>query len=593
MRVYTLFSALLAVLAACHEQELPGYDAAVPPFAILVTPGEVKLDLAHDQVVEQAYRAVAYYGQAPALDGGQGDAGVPPGGIEVTDQVAWSVETPSMGRFVGSTFRTEIDEQGQVVPARHGGVTRVLAELQGTTGAAQLTVFYTKHFFGPKAPPDAATKFGGATVAGRAPKILYPHDGTLFPPNLGKLEIQWAKGSGNDLFEVQISSKVLDLRLYTVEDAFELDAAAWQAMALGNRESEVTVVVRGTAVGNTAQKGVSPNIKLGFSGANVKGGLYYWVVSQSDGIYRYNFDTPTAPAEPYYTAEHANDCIGCHAVSRGGDKVAFTKSGGNGNTAILDTQTRVPIIDSKYRGNIQTFSPAGTEVIVAHMGALTRRSVATGDEVETLPTGPGKATHPDWSADGTAVTFVRVADADYTDDVHFTNGSVMVITQEGSSWSAPQELVKGGGGVNNYYPTFSPEGDWILFNRSTGDSYSDEDANLYIVKPSGGAPIALARLNGTKLSNSWPRWSPFIQAHKGATIYWLTFSSVRDYGIKLLNSGITVYEDKVPQIWMAAFDLELAAAGKDPTTAPFWLPFQDIADHNHIAQWTEKVVSIK
>ena len=48
-----------------------------------------------------------------------------------------------------------------------------------------------------------------------------------------------------------------------------------------------------------------------------------------------------------------------------------------------------------------------------------------------------------------------------------------------------------------------------------------------------------------------------------------------------------------PQIWMAAFFPDRAANAQDPSAPSFWLPFQDIATSNHIAQWTEQIISIE
>ena len=42
---------------------------------------------------------------------------------------------------------------------------------------------------------------------------------------------------------------------------------------------------------------------------------------------------------------------------------------------------------------------------------------------------------------------------------------------------------------------------------------------------------------------------------------------------------------------MAAIDLTVAASGNgDPSTPAFWLPFQDVTAHNHIAQWVVSIV---
>ena len=134
----------------------------------------------------------------------------------------------------------------------------------------------------------------------------------------------------------------------------------------------------------------------------------------------------------------------------------------------------------------------------------------------------------------------------------------------------------------------------VIFNRSTGNSYSDEDATLYHVNASGGTARTLNRANkGPYLRNSWARWSPFVQNYKKGKRFWFTFSSTRDYGNRLINQGPKATE-KVPQLWMTAYYVDPAApAGSDASFPAFWLPFQQLTTNNHIAQWTEKVVSVQ
>jgi len=115
------------------------------------------------------------------------------------------------------------------------------------------------------------------------------------------------------------------------------------------------------------------------------------------------------------------------------------------------------------------------------------------------------------------------------------------------------------------------------------------------------------------LSNSWPRWSPFVGHFHGHNILWLTFSSNRDYGLHLTNTGfdncyppespaydqpqplskqgVTYKNCAQPQIWMAAVnvDSDRNQDSKDRSFPAFWLPFQDVNSHNHSAQWVEKV----
>lgn len=43
---------------------------------------------------------------------------------------------------------------------------------------------------------------------------------------------------------------------------------------------------------------------------------------------------------------------------------------------------------------------------------------------------------------------------------------------------------------------------------------------------------------------------------------------------------------------MVGVDPARAAAGNDPSFVAFWLPFQDLASGNHIAQWVEEIVPV-
>lgn len=144
----------------------------------------------------------------------------------------------------------------------------------------------------------------------------------------------------------------------------------------------------------------------------------------------------------------------------------------------------------------------------------------------------------------------------------------------------------------NFYPSWSPDGQWILFNQTapaTGlTSYNNGNASLFVVKSDGSAPpVALTTANNALgLTNSWGRWAPFQQT-VGANadpIYWITVSSKRNFGVRLVNLAR-------PQIWMTPFFPDRATAATDPSVEAFRLPFQNIESSNHIAQWTERVVT--
>jgi hypothetical protein len=228
-------------------------------------------------------------------------------------------------------------------------------------------------------------------------------------------------------------------------------------------------------------------------------------------------------------------------------------------------------------------------IVAASYGVLTLRSTIDGGVVGTVPTG-GYATHPDVSPAGDAITYVR--SAAWCNDWQFTGGSVMVQSLDPitGTFGEPMILVEGDG--NNYYPSWSPDSQWILFNRSNEDAYDDLNAQLYVVKADGSLPpIRLDGPNiGPGLTNSWARWAPFEQrlgsAQSGENFFWLTFSSKQVFGVRLPAGG-------QPQIWMAPFFPARAQAGGASSAPAFRLPMQDIQSTNHIAQWTEKVVQIE
>src|SRR5262249_45221886 len=110
----------------------------------------------------------------------------------------------------------------------------------------------------------------------------------------------------------------------------------------------------------------------------------------------------------------------------------------------------------------------------------------------------------------------------------------------------------------------------------------------------GGGKIDLAKTNApgiedmgaTDLSNTFPKWAPFVDARKAdgsGHLMWLTFSSRRQYGLRTIQGTNLL-------IWMVAIDPDAILRGEDGSYPAFALPFQDLTTSNHIAQWTARVV---
>ena len=59
----------------------------------------------------------------------------------------------------------------------------------------------------------------------------------------------------------------------------------------------------------------------------------------------------------------------------------------------------------------------------------------------------------------------------------------------------------------------------------------------------------------------------------------------------LSKQGVGYENCAQPQIWMGAIivDADPSLDTGDRSFPAFWLPFQDVNSHNHIAQWVEKI----
>jgi hypothetical protein len=262
-----------------------------------------------------------------------------------------------------------------------------------------------------------------------------------------------------------------------------------------------------------------------------------------------------------------------------------------------------------------------------------------------------RPTMPDWSVDGTTLVYVQpgsVAQYDVggqfgtrNDDMHMFGGSLYTVPYNGNGAFGTPTVFLQSNGENNYYPSYSPDQPmrFIIFNRApldmsagavtgctTGnapmcpnDSFSNPAARLMLIGASaaGSAPVDLEKANGSPAnapipwSNSYPRWAPFVQSYHGQEILWFTFSSTRDYGVRVLNHKTNMYqcypadalatpggahnqafapECQEPQLWMAPLTFTEAQSGTvDPSSVAFWVPYQDMTTHNHTAQWTEQI----
>ena len=404
------------------------------------------------------------------------------------------------------------------------------------------------------------------------------------------------------------------------------------------------IIVRATKDGSCVSKSET-KIDINFAKENLAGGIYYWqsatyggLGGTTGGIYSHDFGTFDPTPTPFYTSGATGTCVGCHNLSRDGERMALATDDpdaddefGDVKTHVMDVAMRSVIGGSTMSPGFQTFTHDHAKMIASTWKTKKNQAFAVFDgdgatllATAMLPTGV-QATQPDLSADDDTLVYVvpQATTISKAGDHHFMGGALYTSSFDASSnaLGAPKALLMPADTRNYYYPSFSPNGTFVIFNDAPmDDAFYNRNARvklLHYPTKSSAKALDLPALNvADGLSNSWPRWSPFVQQYKGHKLLWTTFSSNRDYGLHLANKGFdncyppesptydqpqplskqgVGYEDCAqPQIWMAAIvvDEDDGSVGSDDRSFPaFWLPFQDVTSHNHSAQWVEKIVT--
>ncbi len=486
-----------------------------------------------------------------------------------------------------------------------------------------------------RGPLDAALE---PTLA--APEWAYPLAGSMLIRNLADVRLQFRREPGQVAFRLDVHADGFERRLYvpclalsdTTECTYQVPLAFWQELSLALSGKVVQLELRGTD-----GRGVSApaTLEVEFSPADVRGGLYYWTgkdVAGEDrevrGVYRVTFGgrraVPYVLPSDEVSTDSSEACVGCHSVSRDGSVVAFTSGSANkddvwGNAAFLGHLTVVDaerpssillneLSDAPIDSAMVALDTHGTRVITSSEHMFVLRDARTGEELDRIERGslPGGRSpyFPEFSPDDKQVALTVAPRAD--SEIAVSSGAIAVIDIDGDKFGALHELVPDSQEAGyHFYPTWSPDGRWIAFVSAPANatkSYDQAQSVLKLVSADGGSVVSLNK--ATKplgATPTWPKFSPFFQCPDGSQdceaderIFFLTFSSKRDYGFILKNSLRVSPEEPTTQLWMSAIELSrLAVSGSDaladPSLPPLWIPYQDIETRNHLGFWTEVV----
>jgi len=487
------------------------------------------------------------------------------------EDATWTVDHEGFG---------EVSESGVFTASGVGGRTAVRAEWDDMQATAQVNIAARLVYAIPGAEGLPDQFAAGTEVEGASPEILYPATGTLLPRNVAPVLFQWS-GAERTPYRITFSSPAIDLEVYTTNWSWRADEALWQTLANNGTGDDVVVQVS-TLVGGTVE--VGPAISISFSQAAVEGAIYYWAPSQG-GIVR--LPVGAVEPEPFLIGGMIN-CVGCHALSPDGSRLAYTQSTTGtpiGGLGVIGTDVGTPQLQTGLNGYYPSFAPDNVRLAAARGGEITIINTDTGlDEGNLLRPAGSSANYPAWSPRGDAIVYAAGQTPGFGAMASLGIGSaglVKIPIEDGNFgnplWLLPQGSVESSD-ENLFYPAISPDGLWVGFNRATADvaaGSSPGGSELWVVSIDGGEAVDLTTANGpTGTTNSWPKWAPTTEDG----ILWVAFTSTRSYGR---------LESATQQIWIAAVDPVAARAGDDPSWAAFWMPNQSTQAGNHIAYWAE------
>lgn len=552
---------LLVLAAGCTERIELARDPLENLIALDVSPAEPTIKITD---LALPHHTLQFTAIGTFADGSQRD---------VSPLVAWTLDNGALGTF---------DARG-LFTASHAaaGYATVAIESRGLTATTPLTVIIDATVIDAAFPPPAADLFDPnfAYVSGdptRAPTLIYPADGTVFPQNIASTLFQLQTGSGNDAYRVVFDSEVIHLAVETGADRWQADGTMQRLLAATGIAGPIRTEVQAAASATPGTIYVGNRITMEFTPDSPGGPLFFWSAA-TNGIMRGGVEVPTA-GKLY---PPSTTCVGCHAVSRDGSEMAMGYDDPPSTDLLTidlgSLQTKIMPTPARPMG-WATYSPDGTKVLVADNGLLRLYATDNGGALGGVPLPPMKfATHPDWSPDGASIVVALTGQAPTNLDVKAA--SIARIPYNDGAWGPPQIIVSGSATSNNYFPKWSPDGNTLAYVHATTSSQGALTAELMVVPSSGGTSRRLRLAShrvGTAddvpdLASTMPSWSP-----RDGKRSWLAFVSVRPYGAVLPTSGRG-------QIWVTSLD---PGSPGDPSSAAFWLPCQDTTVLNNTPVWS-------
>jgi hypothetical protein len=441
--------------------------------------------------------------------------------------------------------------------------------------------------------PTIKDAFDNATQVDPSLALVYPYNKTVFPRGLRGPIVQWNGGNQADIYYVHAIAPTFEFEGWSTvppPSRYDFPGApleVWRKLT-DSTVGDIQVAIQ-RYDGVTAYL---PSEQLWtIADANLTGTIYFWEVNNGNVV---RIKPGDLAPENFLQKPAGVACVACHSVSKDGSRIVASFHGGYSPWGTFEAGTGASLYSSGLSSGFQAISPDGAHVLWRHWndgafsstGYLSLSTYDNAAELAQLNPGGGAPSHPAWSTDGQKIAFSVRTDGnglDFTQSTLWVTDVDLVVP----SFSNTKMIV-----ANDAqrpcvtFPTFSPDSQWIAFERSTQARSRGALSQIWLTNNDGSVQMALDATNGVGMITGDDQlhasYEPTFMPVSAGGYFWLVIVSERKYGNILEDTNAST---RRKQLWVTAIDAS-PVPGQDPSHPAFWLPGQETTNQNMRGEWS-------
>lgn len=409
-------------------------------------------------------------------------------------------------------------------------------------------------------------------------QVLYPEDGSLYPPNIAEPYVKWEDPANNRwLISIEFGNPKESRFFLSDKKRWRFPAKLWKELCENAVKADAVLQVKGIQVANGKREGgiqASEPVRFHIAEDPADNFVVYRIVTPP-------FSSKKTPdirirdirkdKDKVFLSSERQYCINCHTFSskmgNQGKLAMQIRSLGeaNANAKAPDLKMYLAIYDIDHHtgfkarfpfevqmSTFMAWSPDGTKLAysanqkLATLSPVTfetqHASTITSDiaiydiaqnKTYLLPEASDPnwlENYPCWSPDGSKFVFARGPGGQHPAvlryDLQVMRGKEKPVPIPGASNNEH----------SNYFPRFSPDGKWMSFCQCDGGDLIRSSSDIYLIDGEfKGLPKRL-EFNVENAADSWHSWSSnsrwlvFVSKREDGTFASLYFSHIDDNG---------------------------------------------------------------